>query len=1018
MQYLLTFPKSYNKTVLMKIRLLATRLLSLCVILISPLLLLAQQKTITGKVTNEVTGAALAGVSITAKGTRNATQTGADGTFTLSVPQSVTTLTLSSVGFGSKDVTLDGSNSLTATLTETGGALNEVVVIGYGTASRKTVTGAIASLKAKDFNQGVIAAPDQLLQSKVAGLEVTNTSGQPGAATTIQIRGNSSIRSGNNPLYVVDGVPLDGASARPNLGIALGGSNPNSNPLLFIDPYSIAQIDVLKDASSAAIYGSRGANGVIVVTTKKASTGPMRVDVGVSMGFNAGFMKRFEVLNVDQFRTAIKKYRLDTLSTSLDGKANTDALKEISQAGFTQNYSVAFGGGNEVGRFRAGFLASRTEGLIKKSSLDKYLATLGGNYKFIDNKLTLDFSLIAGNYGEQLTSVSNNAGSEGNIISSALSFNPTLPIRDSKGLYVYPGNGSGNPLAYNDAFNDRSSVNSILGSISASYKIAKNLEYKFLYGVNHSSGIRKASLDGWIKGVAAVSGAGVAGKADADLTSMDFTHTLSYKTPITKDLSLDAVAGYEYFKSDFSGGSNFYKGFAINLTENARTGILYTDILQNANTVTSSSFSNPTTEIQSFFGRATFNYMDNLIVTGSLRADGSSKFGSNNRYGIFPAVGARWITSNASFMKDQKLFSNLAIRGSFGITGNQEFPAGAGQEQFAYSTFSTYGQSTNGNPDLKWESTRSFNIGADFSFLRGKLFSSIDYYYKNTKDLLFQGIAIAPASSAAQFRNLPSGNLINSGFEAVVGYTFADRKNFGLEASMNVSYNKNELKNFKDKLTGLDILIQTATISGQGVSGTLAQVITNNQPLNVYYLKNFEGFDANGNQQIGVKDPLPHFAGDPNPKWLGGLSTSLRYNKFNLNLNFGGSFDFLIYNNSATAITNIAGIANGRNIDLAAYNSPERLSSGVGASTRFLEKGDYVKLRNATIRYTLGNRGKYLKNVSAYVSGTNLFVITKFTGFDPEVNIDKTSNNYPSRSIEYVPYPTPRVVTFGLNFSL
>ena len=231
----------------------------------------------------------------------------------------------------------------------------------------------------------------------------------------------------------------------------------------------------------------------------------------------------------------------------------------------------------------------------------------------------------------------------------------------------------------------------------------------------------------------------------------------------------------------------------------------------------------------------------------------------------------------------------------------------------------------------------------------------------------------------------------------------------------NLAYNKNIIKNFKDPNTGLDLLINTGQINGQGVSGTLAQVITNNQPVNVFYLKPFGGFDASGNQIIGAN---PAFAGDPNPHVLAGFSTTVRYDKWSLVINMGGAFGFKLYNNTATSVTNISGIAQGRNIDLAAYNSKEGKGSGVGASTRFLESGNYWKLRNATISYNLGNMGKYLKNINAYVTGSNLFVITKFTGFDPEVNIDKSNNSYPSRSIEYIPYPTPRTISLGLNFSL
>ncbi len=988
----------------------STLVLVLCVFFTQGLY--AQNKTITGKITDSKDGSPLVGATVQPKGSKTGTSTGADGSFSITVGPNVTTLVVTSVGFERQEISISGRTTLDVSLVASNANLNEVVVVGYGTARKKDLTGAVASLKAKDFNQGVITAPDQLLQSKVPGLEITNTSGQPGAASTIQIRGNSSIRSSNNPLYVVDGVPLDGASARPNLGNAFG-STPNSNPLLFIDPNSIAQIEVLKDASSAAIYGARGANGVIVITTKKGSSGPMKIEAGVNFGVNAGYLRRFEVLDAGQYRAALKKYGQPS---SLDGGANVDALKEITQHTLSQNYSVAFSGGNEVGKFRAGFLASRNQGLIKKSSLDKYLATFGGNYKFLDNKLTLDFNMIAGNYGERLTSVSNTAGSQGNIISSALSWNPTQPLIKSDGLYNFPSNGSGNPLAFNDAFSDKSNVNSFLGNISGSYKILDNLEYKLLFGINSSTGTRDLNIEGWLQGISGLSGLGNAGIANAKLLSQTITHTLNYRAKLSSDLHLDALAGYEYFKTDFSGNSITASGFNTNLSQTARISIPYTSIFQNAKTQNPlSAFANPTAELQSYFGRATLNYLDKYLLTATIRADGSSKFGKNNKYGYFPSVGARWVVSNEDFLKSSKVFSSLALRASFGITGNQEYPAGSSQEQFGLTSYNTAPQVVNGNPDLKWETTRSIDIGTDFSFLNGKIYGAIDYYHKNTSDILFQTNAIQPAPSSLSFINLKDANLINTGVEFAVGATVVQHRDITWDVSVNVAYNKNEIKNFKDPNTGLPLLVQTGQVNGQGVSGTLAQVITNNQPVNEYYLKPFGGFDGTGNQIIGAN---PQFAGDPNPHVLAGFSTSVRYKKFTASINAGGAFGFLIYNNTATSVTNIAGIVQGRNIDLAAYNSKEGVGSGVGASTRFLEKGNYFKLRNATVRYDLGNIGKYVKNFSAFVSGSNLFVITKFTGFDPEVNIDKSNNSYPSRSIEYVPYPTPRVISFGLNFTL
>lgn len=973
----------------------------------------AQNKTITGRVTDSKDGSPLVGASVVVKGTKTGTQTGADGTFRISVPASASTLVISSVGFGTQEVSISSTSNVSLSLTAINTQLNDVVVIGYGTTRKRDVTGSVVSLKAKDFNQGAIASPTQLLQNKVAGLEVTNQNGQPGAAPTIQIRGTTSVRSNNSPLYVVDGVPLDGSTARPNLSTTLG-STPNSDPLLFIDPNSIAQIDVLKDASSAAIYGSRGANGVIVITTKKALSGGMKIEAGINYGFNAGFMKRYEILNAGEFRSALSKYKL---GSSLDGGQNVDALKEITQAGFSQNYSLALSGGSENAKYRASILGSQTQGFLKKTELNKYIATVGTTFKALDNRLTLDFNLIAGNYGELLTSVSNTAGSEGNLISSALEWNPTMPFRLASGLYNYPSSGSGNPLAFSEAYNDRSSVNEFLANASIAYKILDNLEYKFLYGVNHGTGSRKLSFDGWITGIAAVSGIGVAGIADASLLSQVFTHTLSYNPNIGKDLTLNAVVGYEYYKRDYTGDGIGEAGFNTNLDYRSRTPILYTSNMQDAKTVSTPYFTyaNPTSELQSYFARLRFNYLDRYGLDVSMRADGSSKFGANNKYGYFPAVGLRWNIYNEGFMKDNKLFSSLSLRASYGATGNQEFPAGSSQEQFTLGSYNTPRQSVNGNPDLKWETVKSTNIGLDFSFMKGRIYGSLDYYSRNTSDVLFQTTAIQPAPSSISFVNLPNAILKNTGFEVSLGATVIDHANFGWELTANYAYTKSKITNFTDPLTGLDNLVNTGFINGQGVSGTLAQVITNNQPVNVFYLKPFQGYDAGGNQIIGG---TPQFAGDPNPSSLLGFSTTLRYKKFSLNINMGGAMGFVIYNNTATSVTNINGIKGGRNIDRAAYLSAEQPSSGAGASTRFLESGNYFKMRNTTLRYNIGNAGKYIKNMSAFVSGSNLFVLTKFTGFDPEVNIDKSNNSYPSRSIEYVPFPTPRVITFGVNFTL
>jgi TonB-dependent starch-binding outer membrane protein SusC len=974
----------------------------------------AKAQTVTGTVTDSK-GDPVSGISVTVKGTTKGTSTDAKGVYTLNGVANGATLVFTGAGFTTEQAKV-ANGTASVSMAASVSNLNEVVVVGYGTARKRDLTGAVGSVKAKDFNQGVVTSPDQLLQNKVAGLEVTNNSGQPGSATTIKIRGNNSIRAVNNPLYVIDGVPLDGRSARPSVFLNAGGfgSTPDGNPLTYINPNDIAQIDVLKDASSAAIYGSRGANGVIAITTKKASGGGTKLEFGTNFGTSLGYLKKYEILDAGQFRSALSKYGVPISSTT-DGGQNVDALKEITQSKLSQDYHLALSGGSDVGRFRASLLASRARGFIKNSNLDKYLGSFTGQYKFLDKKLSIDFGLIAGNTNELIPNISNTAGSQGNLISAALSWNPTQAFTTANGEYFFPGNGSGNPLALLKGVSDVAKVNSFLGNISASYKLLSNLEYKFLYAINHSTGERNTNLYGWLQGYTGLSGLGFGAKSFARLSSETFTHTVNYRASLSKKLTLDALGGFEYWKSNFGGSTFSAAGFNTNLTQATIIKIPYTDILANGNTQNPpNTFVNPQTELQSFFARAVFNYADQFLLTGTFRADGSSKFGANNKYGYFPSVAAKWNISNSDFMKGSSLFSNLALRASWGITGNQEFPAGASQEQFGFTAYNTAGQQNVANPDLKWESTRSYNFGLDYSVMNGKIYGSLDYYNKNTTDILFQSTAIQPAPASIYFINLPA-NLINKGVEFSVGASVIDKPNFGLDVNFNIANNKNELTNFYAAGTTTPLSIYTGQINGQGVSGTLAQIITNNQPVNEFYLKSFNGFDANGIQQIGAN---PAFAGDPNPHTVYGFGATVRMSKLSVILNAGGAGGFMIYNNTATNITNIAGILGGRNIDQAAFNSGEKTNSAAAASTRFLEKGNYFKLRNATVTYSLGNVGKYLKGMNAFVTCTNVFVITKFTGFDPEVNIDKSSNNYPSRSIEYIPYPTARSLSFGFNFSL
>jgi TonB-dependent starch-binding outer membrane protein SusC len=979
----------------------------------------SQSKTITGTVTDDK-GAPLVGANVTAKGTKVGTTTDASGGFKITMPATSSTLTISSIGFTSQDIRITDQNSVQVTLATSQSNLNEVVVIGYGTVRRKDATGALTTVSSKDFNTGVITSPDQLMANKVSGLEVVNNSGQPGSATTIKIRGNGDVQGNGNPLYVIDGVLLDGRNARPGVNLATGGfgQTPDENPLLYINPYDIADITILKDASSTAIYGSRGANGVVVITTKKGSSGPTKLEAGISEGWNVGYMKKYDILSASQYRSALKKYDLDTAVVNpLDHGASVDALKAITQHSTIQNYNVAISGGNETGKFRASFLASKTPGFIKSNELDKYIGTFSGAYKFLEQRLSFDFSLIAAHTNENVVLVSNTAGSQGNLISSALQWNPTQTFTDASGNYIYPSNGSGNPLALIQAYNDLAKVNTFLGSVSASYKILKNLEYKLLYSINESSGSRGTNIDGFPQGISPITGAGLGIVSDAELISQVTDNTLNFNTDLARDLHFTALAGYEYWKSDYNNNSFGAQGFNFNLSQNNLLPIKYSDVLQDGNSqVLPSTFKDITTEVQSFFGRVEFHYLDKYHLTATMRADGSNKFGANNKYGYFPSFGAKWTISNEDFMRDSKVISNFALRGTWGITGSQDFPSGAAIDQFTFNSYNNATQANVGNANLKWESTKQYDIGIDFAFLNNRISGTVDYYNKDKTNILFESTPIQPAPLANEWLNIP-GHLMNTGFEFSAGATLVKTAKFSWDLSFNFAYNHNILKKFYAAGTEIPTVINTGQINGQGVSGTLGQIITNNQPVDEFFLKKFTGFDQTGSQQIGA---TAGFAGDPNPHTLFGGSTTLTYSKFVLTINGGGSGGFLIYNNTATSVTNLSGLIQGRNTDRNAFNSQEKPTDGVAvaASTRFLEPGNFFKLRNATLRYNLGNAGSYLKNVSIFVSGSNLFVITKFSGFDPEVNIDKNNGGYPSRSIEYIPYPTPRSIVAGLNFTL
>ncbi|AEW02269.1 hypothetical protein A4D02_31200 [Niastella koreensis] len=975
------------------------------------LTLYSQTKQITGSI-KDSKGVGIAGASVVIKGAKGGTTTNAEGIFRLAVPEATKTLTVSAVGFTATDVDVSSMNAVDVKLEESNNSLNEVVVVGYGTARKRDLTGSVASVTAKEFNKGQINTPEQLLQGKVPGLQITNSTGQPGGVVVVKIRGNNSIRAGNTPLYVVDGFMLDGRTPRPNYAPSGVGTTPASDPLTFINPNEISDVQVLKDASACAIYGSRGANGVILITTKKGAIGPGKLEANAAIGFSDE-MRKIDVLDAGGYRAAIAKYG----APNSDSGANINPFKEILRHGLTQNYSVALSGGNDNGKYRASFFASDVDGIVLKSNLKKYVGNFNGQYKFLDKRLSIDFNTTVANVGEHVAPISQDAGSNGTLISLALIWNPTLPLKHSDGTYNQANpSGQVNPLAISDAYTDIVNLNTLLGNVNAAYKITDWLEYRLLYGLNYGTGNRKAEIQGWIKGTGGnADGAGAAAVLNSYLFSQTLTHTLNFNKDITSKLSLNAVAGYEYWKSQWWGSTTSVSGFNYNLSQTNRVPVHYYDNMDDGNkaNLLTGSFRDPTVEIQSYFGRAILNWSSKYILTGTFRADGSSKFGKDNKYAYFPSLAAAWVVSDEDFMKRFKFINTLKLRLGYGQTGNQEFPADASLDSYRYSSFGSITTNHFGNSGLKWETVESYNAGIDFSILGNRLNGTIDYFYKKTKDPIFLAVVPQPTGvGGVQYKNLFGAYVRNNGVEVGLWGDIIIGKDFNWSATGNVTFVKNR---FIFPAAGTAPLALTGGLHGQGTSGAYAEAIAHNQPLDVYYLRQFQGYDKDG---IGVYTTAPNYVADPNPSAYVGFSTDLSYKKWSLNLGTHGSFGNKLYNNTAMSVLNISNIIGGRNIASGLVTTSESPANPITTSTRFLESGNYFKLHSASLRYTFGNLGKSLKNFSINVTANNVFVISKYKGFDPEVNVDKALNGIPSLGIDYIGYPTQRTFLFGVSFTL
>ena len=1010
-----------------------TVLLTLCVSFVGQ----AQTKQVTGKVTDAKDGSALPSVTVSVKGAAGGTQTGADGTYKINVASNAT-LVFSAVNYEKKEVTVGSNTTVNVSLTSTVAQLGDVVVVGYGSRKVKDLTGSVSNVTAKDFNRGQISSPDQLLQGRTAGVLVTPATGEPGAAATINIRGTGSISGAQEPLYVVDGVPLGQGGT---LGSASGveGGTTAKNPLIFLNPNDIESITVLKDASAAAIYGSRGANGVILITTKSGRSGGAKGSFQFSATTNiANTARRYDLMNPTDFLLAAKKANIDGGSNPVDAAeavklidngASTDWQEEIFRQAISQNYNLSWGYNNNglVARLSGSY--DNQQGIIENSALKRLTTRANVSKSLMDNKLKLELALTYSNTKNQYAPLSNNAGYQGSLLGAALQFNPTNPVYNANGSFFQPGDQR-NPVQMLHYFDDQDYINRLLSNLSASYQITKGLSYKIVFGYDNSKSVRTAFADprlgsnaygGTINIFGRDLGNGIQGNGRMTEQTLNNKSTLleQYLT-YDKDFgnqNLNAVLGFsnQSFQSEYEGRV----GWGLNTPVVAPTDVF----VKNADGFKNYAKFVPGFDkntLQSFFTRVNYSISDKYFLTATLRADGSSKFGSNNRYGIFPAFAFKWRAMQEESV--QKLLggflSDLSVRANYGVLGSQDnlgsYAALNLQQKFDPVTGTVDGPNAitrfvqQGNPDLRWEQVATTGFGVDLVSKNRRLAMTIDYYNTKRSNMLF--FAPTPGGFAPQaywWINL-DGEVVNKGWEVSVDYKVITGKKFSWNANFNMTTVKNNVE-------GLPTPINTGAVSGQGLTGAFAQTLTNGQPIFSWSMPVFQGFDGNGNARY-TNGAANQIAGTALPSFFAGLTNNFSYGKWSLSVFMNTVRGHYIYNNTANALFLKGSLRNGRNVINSVGNGPENPFNPGSVSTRFLEKGDFIRLSNANLSYVFDvKNNKYIKSLTAFASGQNLALFTKYTGIDPEVNVDKNINGIPSRGFDYTQYPKPRVITIGVN---
>lgn len=965
---------------------------------------------VTGKILDSSSGEPIVGAVVKVGNTGTGAVTDADGNFSVEAASN-DVLHISFLGYKDQTIQVNGRSSIQVSMDNDMQSLNEVVVVGYGSMKRSDLTGSVSSVRSEDFNKGLVTSPSQLIQGRTSGISVTNNGGEPGGGVTIRVRGSNSIRSGQDPLYVIDGVPLDASTSLQAGGGSVGGVGSTSftNPLNYINPDDIESISILKDASASAIYGSRAANGVILITTKKSAQG--RAQVNYTTSASVSYLpKQMDVLNAAEYLKLSKEQGIEPVN--MGGDVNWQ--DEIFRTSFSHNHNVSVSGGGEHGGYRASANLQDNQGIIKNSFMRKYNGRFYVRQDILNDRVYLEGSLTASRVKQRRAPLGESGGYEGDLLFSALKNNPTLPIYDKDGHYYQYAPSVRNPLAMLNLIDDMTYTDRILATATATVDLYEGLKYKFNVAYDRMNTSRRVTQD---KELTFLSNKGEAYINNVEAKNILIENNLTYDKTFNKIHRLNVLLGHSYQKYHDYWYNFKEKGFDVddinylyNLSFGNNSQVIGTsDVLEH--------------ELQSFYGRVNYNLMEKYLFTATARYDGSTRFGENNKYGFFPSFAFAWRMSEEKFIKDLNVFDDLKLRLGYGITGNQEIPDKISEMKLGAVNGAFLGGAgavTPGvtltrtpNPDLKWEKTDQFNVGLDFAVLGSRLRGSIDWYYKQTRDVLLQVYSIAPAPTTTMWQNVPDMKITNMGLEINLNADLISTPDWNWDASVNFSTNRNRVKDLPMSY------ITIGTPSGPGLDGFHMQRIISDQPIGTFWGYHFLGLDENGMSKYETDadgKKVERVIGNAQPDFLLNFGTNLRYKNFELSLNFNGVFGNDVYNNLANCMNTMALFDSGYNIYKEAATSKESPANSLDFSDRYIESGSYLRLTSAVLRYNVPLKpNKWIRSLQLSLTGNNIFCITGYDGYDPEVDSYRTTDGIPALGIGWTNYPMARSFSLGAS---